>query len=235
MVRIDIPWRFRSRILWLIGFALLASAAAPAQSNPPSSSKVLPVDQAKRDPSFAAFRDRLKQIVKERNTAGLRAVLDANISISFGGENGAAAFRKQWQLDKAPEQSPVWQTLESVLALGGAWTQNSHGVLATFCAPYVYTQMPEDDSDSPALAAILGPNVPLRSAPKDNGGVIRRMSYSRVRLVEGEGEARWRKVQTLDRIEGFVLASEVRSAGDYRACFDQRIGAWKMTFLVNGD
>jgi len=208
---------------------------APARAADSTGARVLPVDQAPKDPSFLAFRDRLKEAVKLRNTDGLLAALDTEVLLSFGGENGVKAFRERWKLNRDPEKSDVWKELETLLALGGAWMPDAHGKLSTFCAPYVYTQMPEDESENPALAAILGKDVALRSAPKDNGGVIRRLSYNRVRVLEGEGEYRWRKVQTLDKLEGFVLSTEVRSAGDTRACFDKKAGAWKMTSLVSGD
>lgn len=198
-------------------------------------SRILPVDKASRDPSFVAFRTRLREIVKQRKTEDLIAVLDKNVVSSFGGDNGVKGFRERWELDKDPAKSPVWKELDTILSLGGAWQPNAHGVLATFCAPYVYTQMPEDESENPALAAVLGPNVPLRSAPRDSAGVIRRLSYDRVRIVSGEGEYRWRRIQTLDKIEGYVRSTEVRSAGDARACFDKKLGEWKLTSLVTGD
>lgn len=210
--------------------AVFVAAGAMAQT-----ARILPVDEAPRDPSFAAFRGRLQEAVKQRKTPGLLEALDAKILISFGGDNGVAAFRKRWALDKDAEKSPVWNELETILSLGGAWVQNETGKKVTFCAPYVYTQMPEDDSETPALAAILGKDVPLRSAPRENGGVIRRLSYNRVRIVSGEGEYRWRKIQTLDRVEGYVFSTEVRSAGEARACFDKKGGVWKMTSLVGGD
>jgi len=215
--------------VWLAAAVCVTAQLANAQN------KILPVDQAAKDPSFLAYRQKLIDAVKQKDTKALLSMLDPEISISFGGDSGLASFRKNWKLDQAPENSPLWQELGTVLAMGGAWMPDSKGKLTTFCAPYTYTQMPEDDNDTFAVAAIIGKDVALRSAPRDNGGVIRRLSYDRVHLVGGEGEYRWRKIQTLDKIQGYVLRTEVRSGIDTRACFDKKAGIWKMTTLVAGD
>src|SRR5690349_16385306 len=96
---------------------------------------LLPVDEAKRDPSFAAYRDLLLEAVHNRDEAMLVKLVDPKIRTGFGGEGGAEDFRKQ------VKEHDLWPELEWILTHGGTW--RGSGSAKTFWAPYVYSQWPD--------------------------------------------------------------------------------------------
>lgn len=122
--------------------------------------KLYPVDQGLADPSFKSFREQLKSAVKRRDT---KFILNRsnNIQVSFGvcGE-GIKCFQQYW-FNKP--NSELWQTLSSILAQGGAFTDQSKKY---FCAPYVYA-FPDKVNGEELVGvhpygAIIGQNVNVR-------------------------------------------------------------------------
>lgn len=202
--------------------------------------QVFPVDEGKRDASFSAFRERLIKAVKNKDKKFLLSVLDRNIKVSFGGDDGIEDFKKFWNLDSP--NSKLWDELLIVLTNGGTFYKEPGLTTRQFCAPYSFTTFP-DDLDAFEYQMIFGNNVNLRAQPDLSSKVLTQLSYNVIKVdyensvpdKSRENEYSWLKVETLGGRKGFVSAEYVRSPIDYRACFEKQKGMWKMTVFVAGD
>jgi hypothetical protein len=208
-------------ILLACGFTL--QAAEPAR-------KLLPVDEAAKDPSFFIFRARLQEALAKHDMAFVLSVVTPDIQIGFGGDDGIEAFKKAWKPEA--KDSGMWSELARVLALGGKFTEDGQ-----FQAPYVSAAWPED-LDPIEHVAIVGENVRVREKPDANSAVMASLSYDLVTLVESSGQAGkgpWSKIKLADGREGYVSDAFLGSGASLRAYFEKKNGAWKMTALVAGD
>lgn len=218
----------------------VARPALPQQpSQPPQKERfVRPYDEAAKDHSFKTFRNDLIRAVRARDRGRLIAVLDKNILNSFGGNGGIEEFKTMWRLESA--DSEVWDKLLAVLTKGGRFT--GKGADRVFCAPYLYTDFPED-LDAFEHRAIYGSGVNLREKPNLYANVITQLSHNIVTVdfensVSTTTDANryvWLKIETLGGRTGYVSADLVRSPIDYRACFAKEAGRWKMMVFVAGD
>lgn len=196
-------------------------------------------DEAGKDPSFKTFRTQLIAAVKRRDVKYVLGVLDPNIKVSFGGDEGVSDFKKYWDIDS--RDSKLWEELGTVLANGGF--MSSYRGVARFSAPYSFDGFPED-LDPFSYNLIFGNAVALRESPSLDGRVITRLNYNVVTTV-GEktvtvemGEhvvPTWYFVKTLGGLSGYVSAKFVRSPLGYRASFEKKGGKWRLTGFVVGD
>jgi hypothetical protein len=200
--------------------------------------QVFPVDEGKTDASFASFREKLTEAVKERDVKYLIGVLDPKITNSFGGNGGVEGFKKMWKISSP--KSELWDELLIVLTNGGSFI--GEGKNSQFCAPYSFTKFPED-LDAFEHQMIFGNNLSLRAEPDLKAKTVTQLSYNVVKVdyknsvadKNKAGKYAWLKVETLGGKKGFVSAKFVRSPIDYRACFEKKNGKWKMTVFVAGD
>ncbi len=199
---------------------------------------VKPVDEARRDASFLAFRTKLIEAVKKRDAKYLVGVLDRNIKASFGGDEGIEDFKKMWKINSP--NSKLWNELLTALTNGGKFDKAEKNTY--FSAPYSFNGFP-DDLDAFEHQVIFGNNVNLRAQPDLQAKVVAQLSYNVVKVdyqnsvgdKKNDGEYIWLKVETLGGKKGFVNAKFVRSPIAYRAIFEKKGGSWKMTAFVAGD
>ena len=201
----------------------------------PFARKLIPVDESGKDPSFQAFRQRALAALRNRDRAFLLSIIAPDIKFSFGGEEGAKAFRQRWNLDGPG--SKIWSTLTTILELGGTFTSPDQ-----FWAPYLHTKFP-NDLDAYTSGVILSQSAPVRARPAQDSPVLETLSYDIVKMDysgsvpekdPADGYA-WLKVQTPSGKPGFVAGRDIRSPLDHRACFERRAGGWILTVLVSGD
>jgi hypothetical protein len=198
------------------------AGAAPVRRLPP-------VDEAAACPGFTAFRAGLRQIIERKDGAALLEIVDPNIRVSFGDENGRDAFRTRWLTEAAPGPD-VWTALIRVLDLGGRCK-----VADSFVAPYVFTDWP-GDLDAFEYAAITGSRVRLRQAPRQTAPAVAVLTYALVRAGgAGDPQSGWAPVEAPDGRKGFVARRFLRSSVDVRAFFSRRDGVWRLVTLVTGD
>lgn len=218
--------RWRINVAVVLAVALTSGVLA---------AKLPPRDEARQDPSFLAFRQRLREAVRKKDRAYLLKVIDPQIRVNFGEGGGAKEFAHQWKLES--NSSLLWKTLEEVLALGG--TFSGAGREREFAAPYTYSAFPEK-LDAFEHFCVTAPDVPLRAKAEARARIVTRLNYEIVRQaavprgVKPPGAA-WLYVSTAAGKRGFVARQQVRSPVDYRAFFSKRNGAWRMTALVAGD
>lgn len=200
--------------------------------------QVTPVDEAKNDASFLAFREKFIAAVKKKDIKFLLDTLDRDVKGSFGGDSGIADFKRLWKLDR-PKESKLWNELSAVLNNGGTFSKESK--TKEFCAPYSFTIFPPD-LDAFEHQMIFGNNVNLREKPDLKSPVVAQLSYNVIKVDYDNSVKKpksedfaWLKIETLGGKKGFVSADFVRSPIDFRACFEKKNGAWKMTFFLAGD
>ncbi|MCB0638115.1 MAG: SH3 domain-containing protein [Lewinella sp.] len=209
----------------------------------PEAGRLNPADEAPRDTAFFVFREYMREVVAERDIFKLLPLIDQDIKIGFGAENGLADFIRMWDLTEPEKvtQSRIWTTLEDILGLGGAFSNGGNG--RYFEAPYLGPCWP-DDVDPFEYGAITGAGVRLRSAPSLQSQIVKVMSYDIVAYLETtsvemalNGRNRpWIKVKTLDGLEGYVYGQFYRSSTDFRAAFSpDGAGNWRMVTLLAGD
>jgi hypothetical protein len=157
-----------------------------------------------------------------------------NIQNSFGGDNGAANFKKMWKPQNP--KSDVWPVLKLVLDMGGNFDSKTE-----FSAPYVYSAFPSD-LDGFETVAVTAADAVMRDKPKADATVVRKLDYDILTLAAGaeklqheSGPDDWLEVKDAAGRHGFVLQHDVRSPIDFRAGFKKIKGRWRMVDLVVGD
>ena len=226
----------------VFGFLLVTFSLSPVSGQISESQKnyraqrLRPIDEGQQDPSFRAFRQKLLEAISRKDAKFLLSIVDPNIQISFGGEEGIQAFRELWKPEDA--NSEVWNTLAQLLRLGGTFGESKN----EFWAPYVFSRFP-DDYDGFDFSAIIAKDVRVRREPNDKAPMITSLSYDIVLNLSGSDspEAKnktnppWVRIRLPDGREGFVGAQFIRSPTDYRAGFKKAGGKWLLTHLVAGD
>jgi len=216
--------------LWFIIFSFLTISAQERY--------VKPVDEAKKDASFFAFREKLISAVKKRDVKYLLSIVDRDIKLNFGGDAGNEDFKRIWKISSP--KSKLWDEVLTALTNGGKF--DKEGKNSYFAAPYSFNSFP-DDLDSFEHQVIFGNNVNLRAQPDLQAKVVAQLSYNVVKVdyknsvgdKKNDGEYIWLKVETLGGKKGFVNAKFVRSPIDYRAIFEKKGRNWKMTAFIAGD
>jgi hypothetical protein len=188
---------------------------------------LMPVDEAGKNPEFFVYRARLQAAIAARDVDAVIAASDPNIKLGFGGEGGAAEFRKMLTGQGA---QATWTRLSLALSLGGSFSNER-----TFEAPYIYSRWP-DGLDAIECAAVVGTNVIVRSAGRQTAEALGRVNFSIVRVRGFDGENKdWSSVETPAGVAGFVHSSFLYSPLETRAIFSDTGGRWLLRALVAGD
>lgn len=217
------------RIVFVV-LALVASIAAQERF-------VKPVDEAKLDPGFLAFRTKLIAAAERKDAKYVLSIVDPNIKNGFGGEDGIVKFKRGWKIDR--KDSEFWAEFLPVIKNGGSFIGEGRNKLNFFGAPYIYSAW-LGDLDAFEYSAIFGSDVNLRKSPGTDGEIVGKLSYNIVK-IENEAAAvegkmpEWLKIKTLGGLTGYAKSEFVRSSIDYRAGFEKKRGVWKMTFFLAGD
>ena len=208
----------------------VASPQKVAQCDP-APHRLCPTDEGASDPSFAAFRERMREVVRKKEEVALMALIAPEVRTDFGGGGGHKDFRRAWELPSPA--SRLWTELEGILAMGGAFQRA--GEDRAFWAPYVYASWPESVDAFGGVAAVR-PGVEILMQAEEGAQRTATVDYEILTLRSGAEEKEgWRAVRTHDGKEGWVRATDVRSPVGYRAGFSNRSGEWKLEALVAGD
>lgn len=193
----------------------------------PASARLLPVDEARKDPNFLRFRSGLIRAIDLRDHRTILRMADINIKLGFGGADGLARFRKQWLTD-----AKYRRELRQVLTHGGSW-QKEGGALM-FQAPYYSSKFPPK-FDPFEHGAILGKRVPLKERPLPKSRTASVLSYDIVRAGSEPRRNGWMNVITLKGVRGYVPERMFGSPVGYRAGFRKVGRGWRMTYFLAGD
>jgi hypothetical protein len=216
------------RLLAMTIAAGLAGGAIPACAQV---ARLYPVDEAVTQPVFFTFRASFVRVVQARDTASLYGSLASDVLSSFGGDGGVAEFKASW--NPADSDSRLWETLATVLALGGSFHDDT-----LFSAPYTFSRFPPE-LDAFEHLVVVGSNVSVRAEPHATAPVLAALSFD---IVPASRDApsyddggEWAAVTLHDGRTGFVHGDHVRSPIDYRVTFVRRGGVWLLRSLVAGD
>lgn len=224
-------WKWRRLFLRAGLLAVLAVQAVTSQAQV---GRLLPVDEASRDPDLFQFRARLQEAVTRHDLTAVLEAIDPEIRNSFGGDGGIDEFQKQWNLPS--DQSDFWHQMGLALSLGGTFYDEN-----TFAAPYLIKNFPED-LDAFEHLVLIGSDVRVRAEPRLGSEVLAVLSFdilpfareANERLSEKQSEE-WTAVLLRDGRVGYVASRYLRSAIDYRAIFDRKNGRWWLTAFIGGD
>lgn len=213
---------------------LLVIGAADAQET--QAKKLLPVDEAAKDASWASFRRQLLNALAKHDRKFLLSIVDRNIRNPLDAPRGVAAFRKQWDLEA--DDSPLWRELPAALFLGSAWLKPEKGP-RQLCAPYVAVKWP-DDIDPFDYGAITAREALAKAAPASDAETLATLSYDIVPVADWEvadraadGKQKWVKIRLKDK-EAYVPEEQIRSPIEHRACFVKTESGWRMVGFVIG-
>jgi hypothetical protein len=188
-----------------------------------------PVDEAPLHPDFLRFRTQLKDIAGRRDERALMRVVDPDIRISFGNNNGIENFRKLVRGQFGQPASQFWSDFARMLDLGGTLREDRHG----FVAPYIYSAWP-NHYDSYECSAVVAANVRVREQPRADARIVATVSYAIVRLHTSP-DLKWTAVELADGRKGYIAARYVYGPTGWRAFFDDESGRWRMSLFIAGD
>ena len=218
---------FKSQKAAVLG--VVSSIVLSAISNLVLAQSFKPVDEATKNPHFLKFRNQLKMIIAKKDAKALLAIVDKNIHMSYGANNGITEFKKEWKLDKP--HSPLWSEMSTVLSLGGQFNREGE-----FVAPYIFSAWPED-KDSFENVAIIGKNVRIHAKASLSSAIISKASYEILALdtAHNNTQQKWVAVKKNGGKTGYIAEQYVRSPIDYRAFFKKNKGQWKLVTFIAGD
>ncbi|MCC6918995.1 MAG: hypothetical protein IT548_07305 [Alphaproteobacteria bacterium] len=211
--------------LALPGLAAPAAVAA-------SPAKILPVDEAAKDPALAELIAKLLKACDEKDFKPFAEALSPDAIASFGGDAGPKGFRDVYGI--GDPDSPFWPEFKAALTLGGAFMEEG-----LFAAPYTYANWPED-LDSFTYVVAIGAKTDLYVQPKDGAKIVADVTYRILELVETDPEGPnaapegWIHVKA-GKQDGYVKTAETRSPVDYRAVFQKTANRWWLGAFVGGD
>jgi hypothetical protein len=212
-------------LLTVAGCAQPVETPAPtkpvkAVPKPPvvSGPKLMPVDEAPRDPTLVSFRNTVIDAIQHQDAKTIADSVDPKIRTSFGDDKGGRNLNLS--------------ALEHVLALGGTFQKESD--VPRFWAPYVYSAWPESH-DAFSESAVIAADVPLHQSNDPASPSVATLQYDIVNVLDTDAGASMRHVRTADKREGWVESQFLRSSVDYRAALVKRDGRWKIETFVAGD
>lgn len=222
-----IPASLRIVIVSLV--ALVSFAATSVHGD---TVKILPIDEAARDPEFLTFRDRLLKAVRQRNLDAVVAVAAEDIKLSFGGGYGRDQFRELLIADDNGAGGSYWDELEWALKLGGVFNDEFG---RQFCTPYVSCDGPHQCAECDPFEILVAVSdwSPVYASADIAAPILTHLSYDVVKLVDYGSP--WRQVLLVDGRTGYVAFPDFRSPIGYRAYFKKREGRWQMRIFIAGD
>src|ERR1044072_1637426 len=148
------------------------------------------VDEAKKDPSFFAFREKLAAAAKKKDSKYLLSIVDPNIKNGFGGADGIDEFKSRWDFG-GPDNNDFWDEFLPVITNGGSFLKSGEKG-SIFFAPYVFQAFPAD-LDVFKHRVVIGKNVNLRKDGSADAPVVAVLSYNIVTVdeeksIEGRGK-----------------------------------------------
>ena len=210
----------------LIGLAGAMPAAA-------QDLRLQPVDEASRNPEFAAYRAALLEAVGQRNVEYVVARADPDIKLSFGGEYGRAMFREALVGDEEWQGEHYWRELQTALELGGVFMDDG-----AFCTPYLACiDVPGCEQCDPyETVYVTRAGAVARVAPDVDAPAAAKLSWNVLPLdYEAPALDGWYRVKLPDGRTAFLSHGDSRMAVDYRARFEKTAGGWRMTVFIAGD
>lgn len=222
----------------------VAEASLPAAVPVDASLKLVdkpsvpPRDDCPRTGAFGEFRKQFESAVAARDFAKLLPLLDPDVKIGFGGDDGFDAFKRQWKVEEG-KASTLWPELDALVKLGCGVTVGGEGGKA-YAMPTMFLA---DLGDRDVFETLIsGPNAILRARPAADAEPVARLNWTVLTInptIYDEGSKPglkgWWRVTADDKTTGWLADADARSTVDYRVLFNETKQGWKITALLAGD
>ena len=192
--------------------------------------KLLPVDEADRDPTLVKFRTALLAAVERRDVKYVVARADPKVRLSFGDDMGRKTFSRWLKGEEEWQGEAYWRELEMVLKLGGVFTAEGE-----FCTPYLSCMDVPGCPDCDPFEMVFAVSEASRvyAQPHPNATIVAELSYNVLKIAEDHYP--WYKVWLPDGSDGFATGPDFRSPVDYRAGLSKKSGRWRIRSFIAGD
>jgi hypothetical protein len=128
-----------------------------------SQTKFPPIDDSSKDEKLKTFVATLKATIKERDGNRLISMIHPDMKITFDGENGIDAFRKEWKPED--KESDLWILLNKLVGLGGVFLTDPQDQFYSFVFPYVNKVGPVNADDYFNILVVTATDVNVREKP----------------------------------------------------------------------
>jgi hypothetical protein len=202
--------------------------------------RLLPVDEARKEPGLAEARDRVLAAVKAKDAKAVLAFVSRSLVLGSTHQPDEGN-RQRFEQMLADPNDEVWRNLADTLSHGGSFTTTRGGVdgRREFCAPYMYgafpTQVQAEVIGEGTPWVITDRNVAVHAKPDAASSVLGRLSYS---ILQGGNtrvpdpkrfEIYWQTVDLGDDRQGFVDSTKIWDPEGPHACFANEGGRWLLT------
>lgn len=217
----------RMRLINILVVLFILTVGAWAQSFPMT-------DEAKKDPSFLAFRQNLQSIIKKRDWNELLKHVDPQITYTYGlGKPGPQGFKEFW----TSESRNLWPELSTAIDRGGKFNEDK-----SFTAPYYTTTLWPKDRDEQTWAAVVGNDVTIYVAADKKSRGLKGLSYQLIEVApQDKFDPKWTKIvlpkdyqNALKFKWGFIESKNIGRLLDYHAEFSKKNGRWLLTAFTGG-
>ncbi len=219
--------------------------------------KIYPIDETYKDTSLVAFVAQLKNILTEKDTARLIAIMHPKMVTSYGGAMfGKKDFIMQWQLDK-PDNSKVWDFMLHAINLGGVFCESifdEDSIEAAIQYPYASDDRLYETfaADFPAMyfdpyctGVCISKNAPVYESCDESSKQVATLSYD-ILLIDYEAtmkaqpnagfDFKMHYINTLDgAVKGWIKTSEIYALGGRTLFLEKKDGKWIITGFVAFD
>jgi hypothetical protein len=250
--------RLEMRIL-LVAAILIAGGGASlsqqAEMQPYTPVRITITDLGVRDPSFVAFRDRMREIIRARDRAVWRRYISPQLRFArdFGGiydkrKTAVQNLERALHFDVVDENGKIdrssgWKTLEELFSKPFG---HSEAAQRSLCAPArprydekAFEQLLQATrTDALGDWDAIGPDVNVHVEPRHTSPVIERTGLIFIRTIFREADGRlehWRRVVTPSGKTGFIRLDSSASIFNAQLCVAKNNrGEWRIVYWVGG-
>jgi hypothetical protein len=197
-------------------------------------SKFPPKDESGKTPEISKFVLELKEIIKNKDSEKLLAIVHPEVKFDFDEGIGIEKFKMNWKPED--KNSSLWPILNKIVGLGGVFNKNQVETFYAFVFPYVNAVDLEDGDDYFKTLVITSKSVNIHEKPDLNSRSVGQLTYDIVTYYYEKSNDQWYYIQTADKkISGYINSDFAYSPVDYRMFLTKEKGKWMISCIVAGD
>ncbi|HPB02084.1 MAG TPA: hypothetical protein PLZ67_03950 [Bacteroidales bacterium] len=232
-------------------FLLLICVLSSTGQTQKAEYKIFPVDETGKDTSLVAFVAQLKNILTEKDTARLFAIMHPKMVTSFGGAMyGRQDFISKWHLEKSKE-SVVWDLMLHAINPGGVFCEgifDEDTIEAAIQYPYATddrlyqlaaAHFPDMYFDPYFTGVCISKNAPVYENCDESSKQVATLSYD-ILLIDYEAtmnaqpdagfDFKMHYINTLDgAVKGWIKTSDIYALGGQTLILEKKDGNWMIT------
>jgi len=197
-------------------------------------SKFPPRDESGRTPELNKFVNELKEIIKNKDSEKLLAIVHPEIKFDFDEGVGKEKFKKNWKPED--KNSDLWAIMNKIVGLGGVFNKNRTETFYDFVFPYANEVDLENGDDYFRTLVITNKGVNVREKPDVNSKLMGQLTHDIVTYDYEKSKSEWYFIQTRDKkISGYIKSDFAYSPVDYRMFLTKDKEKWMISCIVAGD